>query len=102
MKAGADHKLRACVDGGLALIGGGDGAGAEQKLRAVLLFEFLEKINGAGDRHRDFDNSDAARNHSFNYCVSLGRVLCAQHRNQSYAFESFLRGLWHFLLDNRR
>ena len=31
MQAGADDELRAGIDGGLGLIGGGDGAGAEQK-----------------------------------------------------------------------
>ena len=59
--------------------GGGHGAGAEQKLRAVFLLEFLEEIDGAGDGHGDFNDGDAAGDHGLDNGVGLLRVLCAQN-----------------------
>jgi hypothetical protein len=50
VKAGADDELRAGIDGGLGLIGGGDCAGAEQELRRTVLVEFLQQIDGVREQ----------------------------------------------------
>jgi hypothetical protein len=69
------------------LIGGGDGAGAEQELRRRIPFEFFEQIDSAGDGHGDFDDGDAAGDHGFHDGVGLGGVLGAQNGNQADAFD---------------
>src|ERR1035438_6271577 len=99
MEAGAHYELCACIDGCLALIGSGNGAGAKQELRSVFLLEFLQKFYGAGHGHGDFDYGDATGDHGFNHRVGLGRVLCAKNRNQSRSEEhtSELQSLRHLV-----
>ena len=101
MQTGTDDELGARIDGGLSFRGRSDGAGAKQQLRTIFLLEFLEQVDGAGDSHGDFDNGDAAGNHGLYNGVRLGRVTCAQNRNQANAFDDFGRlssGIGHFFL----
>ena len=70
MQAGADDELGAGLDGLFGFFGGGHGAGAEQELRIVLL-QFAQQVDRAGDGHGDFDDGDAAGDHGFDDGVGL-------------------------------
>jgi len=99
MKAGADDKFRAGIDGGLSFGSSSYGSGAEQKTGAVFLLELFEYVDRAGNRHGDFDNGDPARDHGLNNRMRLSGVASAQDGNETYAFDDLCCGLRHFSSD---
>ena len=92
MQTRADDELRAGVDGGLGLIGGGDGAGAEQESFGPYSFEFFEQVDRSGDGHGDFNDGDAAGDHCVNDGAALGDAFGAKNGNEADAFDDLL--LW--------
>ena len=96
MQAGTDDEFGAGVDGGLCLIGGGDGAGAEQELGGVLALELGEQIDGAGDGHGDFNDGDAAGDHGLDDRMGLGGIAGAEDGYEAGAFEDLCCGFGHF------
>ena len=98
VKAGADDEFRAGIDGGLGLIGGGDGAGAEQELVAELFFEFLDEVDGVGNGHGDFNDGDAAGDHGVDHGAALGNALGTQNGNEADALDDLLGSFGHGFL----
>ena len=101
VQAGADHELRAGLDGVFGFLRGGHGAGAEQELQPCSFLSSFSRCDGAGHGHGDFDDGDAAGDHRFDDGVGLGLDLGAQNGNKADAFDDLCGGFGHEFLSER-